>query len=84
MRQFLHFVRDLGKETVGALIVKHAVSRYFNLGFDDSIVDLEYLEKSYEDGLRALGPAHYGPGVYAFGTDSTGGLGNKGNPEISL
>jgi membrane dipeptidase len=44
----------------------------------DSIIDLEYLEKSHEDGLRALGPAHYGPGVYAFGTDSSGGLGKKG------
>ena len=48
----------------------------------DSIVDLSYLEKSFEDGLRALGPAHYGPGVYAFGTDSTGGLGKKGRALI--
>lgn len=44
----------------------------------DSIVNMSYLEKAYENGLRALGPAHYGPGVYAFGTDSEGGLGNKG------
>ena len=44
----------------------------------DSIIDLKYLEKSHEDGLRALGPAHYGPGVYAYGTDSSGGLGKKG------
>ena len=26
---------------------------------------MDYLEKSYESGLRAIGPAHYGPGVYA-------------------
>lgn len=44
----------------------------------DSIVNLSYLEKSYANGLRALGPAHYGPGTYAFGTDSTGGIGQKG------
>ncbi|MEM6316240.1 MAG: membrane dipeptidase [Bacteroidota bacterium] len=44
----------------------------------DSIVDLSYVEKSYEKGLRAIGPAHYGPGTYAFGTDSTGGIGQKG------
>jgi membrane dipeptidase len=44
----------------------------------DSIVNMKYLEKNYENGLRAIGPAHYGPGVYAFGTDSEGGLGNKG------
>lgn len=44
----------------------------------DSIVDLSYLEKSYESGLRAIGPAHYGPGIYAHGTDSVGGIGQKG------
>ncbi len=44
----------------------------------DSIVNLHYLEKAYSYGLRALGPAHYGPGVYAYGTDSTGGIGPKG------
>lgn len=40
----------------------------------DSIVSLDFLERSYEDGLRALGPAHYGPGRYADGTDSQGPL----------
>lgn len=44
----------------------------------DSIVNMKYLEKNYENGLRAIGPAHYGPGVYAFGTDSEGGIGSKG------
>lgn len=44
----------------------------------DSIVDLSYLEKSYKKGLRALGPAHYGPGRYAQGTDATGNMGKNG------
>ncbi|MCL6265692.1 dipeptidase [Flagellimonas myxillae] len=44
----------------------------------DSIVDMSYLEKAYDSGLRAVGPAHYGPGVYAHGTDSVGGIGAKG------
>lgn len=44
----------------------------------DSIVNLDYVEKAYESGLRAIGPAHYGPGTYAQGTDATGGLGEKG------
>lgn len=44
----------------------------------DSIVDLSYLERSYENGLRVIGPAHYGPGTYAQGTDSIGGIGKKG------
>lgn len=44
----------------------------------DSIVDMHYLERAYEQGLRAIGPAHYGPGVYAQGTNATGGIGRKG------
>ena len=44
----------------------------------DSIVNLEYLEKAHESGLRALGPAHYGPGRYAFGTDASAPLSQQG------
>lgn len=44
----------------------------------DSIVTIGHLERAFRNGLRAVGPAHYGPGVYAFGTDSTGGIGEKG------
>ena len=44
----------------------------------DSIVTMDHLEMAYETGLRALGPAHYGPGTYAHGTDSSGGIGKKG------
>src|SRR4051812_7080391 len=40
----------------------------------DSIITLKHLERSYEQGLRALGPAHYGPGRYAHGTDASGPL----------
>jgi membrane dipeptidase len=44
----------------------------------DSIVTLKHLEKAYQKGLRALGPAHYGPGRYAQGTNATGGIGANG------
>jgi membrane dipeptidase len=44
----------------------------------DSIVNIDYLNRSYQTGLRALGPAHYGPGRYANGTNSTGGLNQMG------
>lgn len=44
----------------------------------DSLVTPAHLERAYEQGLRALGPAHYGPGVYAQGTNATGGLGARG------
>ena len=44
----------------------------------DSLVSIGHLERAFEYGLRAIGPAHFGPGTYAHGTGSTGGLGIKG------
>lgn len=44
----------------------------------DSIVTLDHVERAWRDGLRAIGPAHYGPGTYAQGTDATGGIGQIG------
>jgi membrane dipeptidase len=44
----------------------------------DSILTLKHLERASADGLRAIGPAHYGPGVYANGTDANGGLNSDG------
>jgi membrane dipeptidase len=44
----------------------------------DSLFTPRHLERSFADGLRAIGPAHYGPGVYAFGTDATGGFPARG------
>lgn len=44
----------------------------------DSIVEPRLLERSYRQGLRMVGPAHYGPGTYAMGTHTTGGLPPRG------
>ena len=44
----------------------------------DSMVTIDHLQRAYDQGLRAIGPAHYGPGTYAHGTNSTGGIGVKG------
>lgn len=44
----------------------------------DSIIDPSYLERAYETGLRAIGPAHYGKGRYALGHDQIGGLSATG------
>ena len=44
----------------------------------DSLITIHHLEKAYQYGLRALGPAHYGPGRYAHGTDATGLMGEDG------
>ena len=40
---------------------KKPIGYILSLEGADSIVDMGYLEKSYEAGLRAIGPAHYGP-----------------------
>ena len=45
----------------------------------DSIVTLHHLERAYAEGLRAVGPAHYGPGVYAHGTNACGEMGPRGH-----
>jgi len=65
---------NLWKHSTG----KKPIGYILSLEGADSIVSIDYLEKSYESGLRAIGPAHYGPGTYAHGTDSVGGIGNKG------
>jgi len=44
----------------------------------DSLINVSYLEKARQYGLRAIGPAHYGPGRYANGTDATGIMGFEG------
>ncbi|HEV8287365.1 MAG TPA: membrane dipeptidase [Chitinophagaceae bacterium] len=44
----------------------------------DSLITIEYMERAYEYGLRAIGPAHYGPGRYANGTDATGEMNEQG------
>lgn len=57
---------------------KKPVGYILSLEGADSIITMGHLERAYENGLRAIGPAHYGPGTYAHGTDSVGGIGIKG------
>jgi len=45
----------------------------------DSIVTIDHLQQAWQNGLRAVGPAHYGPGRYAQGTDATGFMGTEGH-----
>ncbi|MEN2281810.1 membrane dipeptidase [Algoriphagus sp. SE2] len=58
--------------------LKKPVGFILSLEGADSIINLDYLEKAYESGLRALGPAHYGPGRYAHGTDASAPLNQEG------
>jgi membrane dipeptidase len=57
---------------------KKTIGYILSLEGADSLIDLEYVEKAYEYGLRAIGPAHYGPGRYANGTDATGAMNEQG------
>jgi membrane dipeptidase len=45
----------------------------------DPIVSMKHLEHAYADGVRAIGPVHYGPGVYGHGTDDEGPLTPRGH-----
>lgn len=44
----------------------------------DSLIDISYLHKAYEYGLRAIGLSHFGPGRYAPGTKMEGPLTSDG------
>lgn len=57
---------------------KKPIGYILSLEGADSMISIEHLERSYEQGLRAIGPGHYGPGTYAHGTNSVGGIGQKG------
>ena len=57
---------------------RQSIGYVLSLEGADSLVTLRHLERAYEYGLRAVGPAHYGPGVYAQGTNATGGIGARG------
>lgn len=57
---------------------KKKIGYILSLEGADSLVDLTYLDLAYEQGLRAIGPAHYGPGRYAQGTNASGKMGPQG------
>lgn len=54
------------------------VGYFLSLEGADSILSWKHLERSRADGLIALGPVHYGPGVYGHGTDDEGPLTPRG------
>ncbi|POY35386.1 peptidase M19 [Solitalea longa] len=57
---------------------KKPIGYILSLEGADSLVDLSYLERAFNYGLRAVGPAHYGPGRYANGTDAAGKMNSNG------
>ena len=57
---------------------KKPIGYILSLEGADSIINMDYLYRAYNYGLRAIGPAHYGPGRYANGTNATGKLNAAG------
>ena len=62
----------------GAANDKKPVGYILSLEGADSMITVDYVETAYQYGLRALGPAHYGPGRYAHGTNATGKMNANG------
>ena len=57
---------------------KKPIGYILSLEGADSLLTIRHVEKAYEYGLRAIGPAHYGEGRYANGTDATGKMNSNG------
>ena len=57
---------------------KTAIGYILSLEGADSLRTLDDLELAHSNGLRALGPAHYGVGRYALGHDCEGSLTQMG------
>ncbi|HEX7904142.1 MAG TPA: membrane dipeptidase [Chitinophagaceae bacterium] len=51
-----------------------AIGYILSLEGADSLVNVSYLHKAYEYGLRAIGLSHFGPGRYAPGTKMEGSI----------
>ena len=68
-RHISQWKKESGKAPLGYILTLEGA---------DSILSISHLEKAFSYGLRAVGPAHFGPGIYAHGTGSHGGLGEKG------
>lgn len=56
----------------------HPIGYILSLEGADSIVSPRHLERAFQDGLRAVGPVHYGPGIHGMGTDAEGPLTPRG------
>ena len=62
----------------GSSVEKKPVGYILSLEGADSFITVDYVERAYQYGLRAVGPAHYGPGRYANGTDAKGKMQENG------
>ena len=68
----------LWREATAEQIETLPIGYLLSLEGADSILSWRHLEKARADGLIALGPVHYGPGIYGHGTDDEGPLTPRG------
>ncbi len=68
----------LWREASAEQILSLPIGYLLSLEGADSILSWHHLEKARADGLIALGPVHYGPGIYGHGTDDEGPLTPRG------
>src|SRR5690606_40846111 len=55
-----------------------AAMEVFTLSLHDALPISGEVQEWYELGLQILGPAHYGPNKYCYGTGSEGGFSEEG------
>jgi len=70
--------KHLGLWNDGDTAEKKPVGYILSLEGADSFITVDHVERAYQYGLRAVGPAHYGPGRYANGTDAKGKMQENG------
>lgn len=58
--------------------VKKPIGYILSLEGADSLVNIDYLYRAHEYGLRAVGLSHFGPGRYADGTKTAGRIHQPG------
>lgn len=64
--------------------VKKPIGYILSLEGTDSLVNIDYLYRAHEYGLRAVGLSHFGPGLYADGTKTSGRIHQSGLELMSV
>ena len=77
-----HVTRWLAAIAAGGGTSRLPIGYILSLEGADSLITPGHLERAYGCGLRAVGPAHYGPGRYAHGTDASASLNAAGRELI--
>lgn len=68
-RHWQAWLRDPGNVPLGVVLSMEGA---------DPVVTPDQLDEWFAHGLRAIGPAHYGRGQYAYGTATDGPIGDRG------